>query len=215
MQQVRLAARRRAEAGKGAARSLRRAGSMPAVLYGHQQETLSLQIDSHTFERLVISEAIENTLINLDIDGEEETVMVRDMQRDPISREILHTDFLRVSLTEMVTTHVPLVLDGSPLGVREEGGILEFAHRDLGVRCLPTEMPSQIEISVSVFAVGNSIRVSDIQLPDSFEYVSEPTTLVLSIRPPIVRTVEEIEETEETGDEPEVITRRREDEDGE
>ncbi len=216
MQQVRLSARARADVGKGAARASRRAGNIPAILYGHGREPLPIQLDSHTFRRLVATEAIENALISLDIDGEQDTVMVKEIQRDPVSREILHTDLLRISLTETVTTRVPVNLEGVPLGVREEGGILEFAHRDLSLRCLPMEIPQQIEISVAGLAVGDSIQVGDIQLPETFVSVDDSSVMILSVRPPLLREVQTVEAEEEIeGGEPEVITRRREEESGE
>ena len=143
MQQTRLDAQVRDTSGKGAARSLRRTGKVPAVLYGRNQEVLSLQIDDYVFQSLLRSHGA-NALINLDVTGNgEETVIIKDLQHHPVKRNILHADFQRVSLDEEITTLVDIEIVGSAIGVRD-GGILTLVRRQLNISCLPLDIPESI-----------------------------------------------------------------------
>lgn len=220
MQQLKLNAEIREAVGKGGARSIRRAGKVPCILYGLELDSIPLQVDERQFRILTRTEGFESSLINLDV-GEEETatVMIRDIQRDPISRILLHADFLRISLEKEITTHVLATLLGTPVGVRESGGIQEFSHRELGIRCLPTAIPEHLELDVSGLTIGDNLRVSDINM-EHVEILDDPETVIVTISPPKVAVIEaaideeEVElegEAEETV-EPEVITRRREEE---
>lgn len=219
MQQAKFEAQKRSVFGKGAARALRRTGHIPAVLYGRQKEVISLQLDERVFHRFLRSHG-ENVLIDLEIANQDvEIVMVKEIQRDPVNYQLLHTDFIRISLEEPVTSAVPLILIGSAPGV-QEGGIVEFPHRQLAIRCLPTRFPDEVEVDISNLEIGDIVYVSNLSLAEDIEVVDDPTTRIVSVTPPRVIEEEGEEITEgieaeagEIGDtEPEVISRSRDDE---
>lgn len=214
MKQLRLEVQPRSETGKGAARSVRRSGMIPGVLYGQAKETVSIKIDRRKLRNLLKTEGVETSLINLELPGQEqETTMIKKIQRDPVSREILHTDLLRISLDEEITTTVPIVTIGQPVGVEESGGVEEFPLRELQIRCLPTEIPENIEVDVSELEIGDMIQVSDLKIPEGIEVLDNPETAVAGVRPPtIIEEEPTAAEEEELILEPEVIGEEEEEE---
>ena len=216
MQQVRFEAQKRSVFGKGAARTLRRAGNIPGVLYGRHEDVIPLQFDERSFQRFLRSHG-ENILIDLDIAGHGlETAIIKEVRRHPVKRNVLHTDFIRVSLVEPVTSTVPIVLVGSASGVRD-GGVLSFTHRHLLVRCLPTLLPNEVNVEVSELGVDDFIRVGDLSLPEDIEVIDDPQTMIVLVSPPKVEaapaTVKGAEAAAETTpEEPKVIPRKRGDE---
>ncbi|MBA2564830.1 MAG: 50S ribosomal protein L25/general stress protein Ctc [Gemmatimonadetes bacterium] len=200
--------------GKGAARSARREGRIPAVLYGHGEDSLPLAIDAHSFGRLLHEVSVENTLLDLAFDGQAPMkVLVREVQRHPYRNAILHVDFFHVSMQEKITVSVPVVLEGTPVGVRLNGGILDHAMRDVEVVCLPNEIPESIEIDVSSLAIGDAVRVSDLNIPNA-QFVGDPDRTVVSVVPPTVMEEPTVEVDEAAGPEPEVIAKGKEEEPG-
>ena len=198
MQQTRLDAQIRDTSGKGAARSLRRTGKVPAVLYGRDEEVLSLQIDGYAFQSLLRSHGA-NALINLDVTGNgEETVIIKDLQHHPVNRNILHADFQRVSLDEKITTLVNIEIVGSAVGVRD-GGILTLVRRQLNVNCLPLDMPGSIQVNVNDLNIGQSIQVSDLEIDDdNIEILDNSILQIVSvIEPKVVLETVTTEEDEE------------------
>ena len=225
MQQERLEVQKRGVFGKGQARALRRSGSIPAVLYGRGQNVLPLQIDEHYFRQFLRRHG-ENVLINLEVaDHGTEVVMIKEIQRDSaVKRILLHADFIRISLEEPVTAAITIILVGTPLGVSQEGGILEFPHRELHVHCLPTLLPESIEIDVSELNINDFVHVADLSVAEGIEVLDDLQTVVATVSPP--RIIEEetveiegeeegVEPAEETPEEPELISRRRSTEDEE
>ena len=215
MQQVKLEAQKRQTSGKGAARGMRRAGNLPGVLYGRKNEVIPIQINARGFRDFLVNYG-ENTFINLEIaDHGTENVMVKDVQRDPVSNQLLHTDLLRISMDEPITSAVPITLVGSAPGI-QEGGILEFPHRQLTLHCLPTFLPEDIEVSINELEIDDRISVGDVSLPEEIEIIDDPNTRIVAVVPP--RIEEEPEEELEEGmeleaeadedAEPEVISRR-------
>lgn len=222
MQQVRLEVEKRSTFGKGNARALRRGGSIPAVLYGRREDVVPLRIDEHVF-RTFLRKNSENVLIDLDIKGHgTETAMIRDIQQHPVSKQtLLHADFVRVSLDEPVTAAVPIVLNGTPIGVRESDGVLEFPLRELSVHCLPTLLPDEIQVDVNDLDVNEIIHVGDLNVADEIQVLDDSQTMVTAVSPPKVEeevTAEEIEGEEmlePEQEEPELITRKRSDDEDE
>ena len=224
MQQVRLEAQKRDASGKGAARALRRAGHIPAVLYGRKNEVIPVRIDERGFQDFLRSYG-ENAFIDLEVaDHGIETVMVKEIQRDPVSDQLLHTDLLRISMDEPITSAASITLVGSAPGVRE-GGILEFPHRQLTVHCLPTLLPEEVEVDINQLEIDDSISVRDLSLPEGVEVLDDPNTRVVAIVPPRVEEepteaegeegeegVEEEEAAAADDAEPEIISRRSDDE---
>ena len=198
MQQTRLDAQIRDTSGKGAARSLRRTGKVPAVLYGRDEEVLSLQIDGYAFQSLLRSYGA-NALINLDVTGNgEETVIIKDLQHHPVKRTILHADFQRVSLDEKITTLVNIEIVGSAVGVRD-GGILTLVRRQLNVSCLPLDTTESIQVNVNDLNIGQSIQVSDLEIDDdNIEILDDSILQIVSvIEPKVVLETVTTEEDEE------------------
>ncbi len=222
MQQVRLEVEKRSTFGKGNARALRRGGSIPAVLYGRREDVVPLRIDEHVF-RTFLRKNSENVLIDLDIKGHgTETAMIREIQQHPVSKQtLLHADFVRVSLDEPVTAAIPIVLNGTPIGVRESDGVLEFPLRELSVHCLPALLPDEIQVDVNELDVNEIIHVGDLTVAEGIQVLDYSQTMVTAISPPKVEeevAAEEIEGEEmlePEQEEPELITRKRSDDEDE
>ncbi len=205
--------------GKGAARATRRAGLVPAIVYGHKIEPAAIQLPERILRRFLGSGG-ENTIINMELgEGEAETVMLKEVQIDPVSRQIVHADFVRVSLEEVVATHVPITLIGEAPGV-SEGGIQEFLLRELEIECQVGQMPEHIEIDISSLDIGDRIRVGDVELSEEMTLLDDPATIIVTVAHPALIVEEEEEEEiegllEDEEQEPEVIGEKREEEDEE
>ena len=213
MLQERIEVQPREGLGKGAVRALRRQGLIPGVVYGHNFGPIPVQVELEELKRLLHHESIESMLIRMKLNGREETVMIKEIQRHPVTYDILHVDFHRVSLTEEVTTRVPIELVGESIGVKE-GGILEFLLRELEIKCLPTEIPEHITIDVSRMRIGDSLRVGDLELKEGITVLDDPDTVIVLIAAPVVREeIEEVEEAEEAEEEePELVGEEKEEE---
>jgi large subunit ribosomal protein L25 len=161
--------------GKGAARKLRAAGKVPAVLYGTSVEPKSLAVDSHEFETISKKAQGSTMLFDLNVGGETTTALVRDFQADPFSREVTHIDFQAVGLNDKIEVEVPVQLIGNAVGVKE-GGILEQLRRTLNVRCLVAKIPSHF--------VGDNIHANDITLPEGVEFPQQANFTVAAVVPP-------------------------------
>jgi len=194
--------------GKGAARRLREAGRIPAVVYGHQLKPMSVSVDAKDIEDLTRSMAVESTVINLKIDGGPKRpikALVREIQRHPFRDQVLHMDFYKISMKEQVNVEVPISIVGTAVGVRLEGGILQHQLREVQVSCLPGEIPDKIEVDVSELLIGDSLHVSDISL-GGVEILSDPTVLVATVLPPtIIQEEAKPEVAEEVSAEPELV----------
>src|SRR5688572_26338894 len=208
-----ISARSREGRGKGAARQARREGRIPGVLYGHGEDSMPLSVDAIELQKLVHTISIENTIVDLDLgSGEPYKVLIRELQRHPVRDEFLHIDFFHVAMDEKIQVEVPIVLVGTPTGVKNKGGVLDHQLRELEVFCLPGSIPEKIELDVSDLDIGDSIHVNDIQLPD-VEILTELDRAVVAVLAPTVMEVEEV--AEEVLAEPEVIGRGKEAEEGE
>ena len=202
MQQARLDAQVRDDVGKGVARSLRRAGKVPAVLYGRKRGAVSLQIDDRTFQTLLRNYG-SNVLINLVLgNDDEQTVVIKDLQRHPVKRNVLHADFQRISLDEKITTQVSIETVGTPVGVRD-GGVLTITRRQVSVNCLPLDTPEFLRINVEDLSIGDSFRVSDIEIDDMIEILEDETTQIAAVIEPkvVLETITAEEEEEIEGEE--------------
>jgi large subunit ribosomal protein L25 len=214
-----LSAQPRSDIGKGKNRKLRATGRIPAVVYGRHEQTRKLTVDAHDFDRLLATVRVENTIINLSIEGERGPVkaLVREVQTHPVRESVLHIDFYQIHADEAVTVEVPIRLLGTAAGVRA-GGIMQHALIALEISCLPDNIPEVFEVDVSNLEIGDSIHVSDIAIPAGVEVQAEAERSVCSVIPPTVVPVEEevaeAAATEEAA-EPEVIGRGKEGEEEE
>jgi large subunit ribosomal protein L25 len=211
-----LTATARATSGKGAARSLRREGSVPAVIYGHAREAQSLAVPSRDLEKLLGTIAAGSTVVELAIDGKTSRTLIREIQRHPFKRHVLHVDFQELVAGEKITVMIPLVLHGVPEGVRLGGGILEQMLRDIEVEVDPANIPNHIDVDVSHLIVGHSVHVRDLNIPAGVTVLADEDAPVALVQ--ISRAAVEAEpaaaEEGATPAEPELI-RQKKDEEGE
>jgi large subunit ribosomal protein L25 len=214
-----LTGTRRDDIGKGGARKARAAGRIPGVLYGHGEEPVALSVSAREFE-LAVRKQGGNPIMGLGLEGREHTALIRAVQYDPVSHDIIHLDFLRISLTEMIEVEVAIHLIGTPAGVKEGGGILEPILRELKVRCLPTAIPPFVEVDVTTLNIGDSVHVSAISVP-GVTIVTDAEVTVATVVPPTVQVEEKpAEEAAEaaaavagaTPAEPEVIAKGKQEE---
>jgi len=189
---VTLRARPRTQTGKTAARKLRRNGVIPAVVYGHGDDSQSLAIETHELERLLSRIHAATTVIELDVeDGDSQQVLIREIQRHPFRSDILHVDFFHIRADEVIRVSIPLHLDGHAKGV-EEGGILQQIRHEIEVECLPGEIPEDFRVDVSALDIGDSIHIADIDT-GSITVLDDADLTVCSVVPPTVIEVEEEE----------------------
>jgi large subunit ribosomal protein L25 len=207
-----ITAHEREGRGKGAARTARRGGRIPGILYGHGEESVALSVDASELKKLVHSISVENTIVDLDLGGSEPyKVLIRELQRHPVRDEFVHIDFFHVAMDEKIQVEIPIVLIGTPTGVKNKGGVMDHQLRELEVFCLPGNIPEKIELDVSNLDIGDSIHVSDIQL-DDVEILADLDRAVVAVLAPTVIEVEEGVAAEEALTEPEVIGRGKEEE---
>jgi large subunit ribosomal protein L25 len=184
MATAQLSATARSTAGKGAARTLRREGRLPAIIYGHAREPLSLSISAREFGRLLERVPAENTVIELNIDGSTSPTLIREIQRHPVKRDVLHVDFLELVVGEKVNVRIPLLLQGIPAGVRASGGILSQILQDIECRVDPLNMPGHIVVDVTEVAIGHSVHVSELVIPEGVEVLEDPDATVAIVAAP-------------------------------
>jgi len=211
-----LGATPRTTTGKGAARSLRRDGQIPAVIYGHAREPQPLAINARELERLLERVSAETTVIELALDGRPARTLIREIQRHPVKRNIVHVDFQELVAGEKVTVNVPIVIVGTAAGVRE-GGILDQVMRELSVEVDPANIPNHIDVDVNELTIGHSVHVSDLTLPSGVTVLDDPEATVAVVSAPKVveeAPAEAAAETEAAA-EPEVIRKAKTDEEEE
>ncbi len=184
MERVTLEARRREGVGKNRARMHRRAGQIPAIVYGRTLDPVPLVVDAKALGTVLHTHAGMNVLIDLAIadDGgrRTQTVMVKELQRGIFLRDIIHVDFHTINLEERLETHVPLTFIGQAKGIAE-GGVLEVHLREVLVECLPTQIPEHLEVNISDLALGHSIHVRDLVVAPEITLVSPPEEVVATV----------------------------------
>ena len=210
MAQAKLAAQTRQDTGKGVARKLRAAGRVPAVMYGHGEQTRSLSLDGHEVYLLFGKVHWENTLIEVAIDGGETVkTLVREVQTHAFKNEVLHVDFYQIHADEKLIVEIPIRLMGTPAGIKL-GGMLSHAINDLEIRCLPDKIPHHIEVDISHLGINDAIHVRDLALPEGVESLMDGDRTVCSVTPPS-GAAEAAPATEAAGGEPEVIKKAKAD----
>ncbi|MEO6778461.1 MAG: 50S ribosomal protein L25 [Gemmatimonadaceae bacterium] len=205
-----LSATRRTGTGKGNARSLRRDGQVPAVIYGHARESTSLTISARDLDKLLSRISADNTVVEIAVEGATSRALIREIQRHPFKRQILHVDFQELVAGEKMTVRVPVRLIGTPAGVRLGGGIVDHTLRELTISVDPAQMPSQIEIDITDMELGDSIHVSTVRVPAGVTVLDDANAAVVVIATPraAVETVAAEAEPAATT-EPEVIRAKK------
>jgi large subunit ribosomal protein L25 len=217
-----LEAVKRETRGKNEARRVRAAGKIPAVVYGDKSDAAVITVDPKTLLRILHSESGVNTLISLKFEGEGDTrVLVRDFQLDPITQAPLHVDFYRIAMDKVLRVTVPIQLKGDPKGVKTQGGVLDFVHRDIEVECLPADIPEHIVIDVAELLMNQGIRVRDLPADAKWKAVTDADAMIVHVVAPKVEAVEEPAAAAAAATpgaaaaEPEVIKKGKKDEDDE
>lgn len=183
--------------GKNRARQLRRAGQVPAVVYGGATEPQVLSVDPRVVEKLLQSEAGRNAVFTLAIKGHGKTpAMIRDWQVEPVKGLLLHVDFLRIALDERLRVRVPIEIRGEAAGVKQQGGILELVQREVEMECLPGDIPDELVVDVSELTIGKGIRVGDLRVDNrKLSILTDPDRIIVHVVAP--RAVEEEKPVEE------------------
>jgi large subunit ribosomal protein L25 len=214
MEEVVFQANRRDVTGKKV-KTLRRDGRLPAVVYGHNIESISISLDMRDAIRTLDSIS-PSALVVLEIDGDKHHTLVRDKQRNPVRRSIIHVDFQAVSLTETVRADVNINIIGEAPAVEAYLAIVVPSLEQLSIECLPTDLPDKIDVDISELGeIGDSILVGDLIIPDGIEVMNDPEDVVVVVIAQAAEEVEEVEEEEvelEEGAEPEVLDRGKREE---
>jgi large subunit ribosomal protein L25 len=179
---ITVAAEVRISRGKNEARRTRRAGQIPAVVYGAFQDPVSIAVNPREILKIVRSNTGYNTIFTLAVQGGENTpVMVVDHQVDPVKNTLLHADFKRIDLTKRIRVSIPVSTEGEPAGVKVQGGLLEIISRAIEIECLPDDIPEHFIVDVRELMIGQSKRASDVQLSGSMKLTSAPETVIAHI----------------------------------
>jgi large subunit ribosomal protein L25 len=216
-----LSAKPRTDKGKGNARKLRAAGDVPGVIYGHGRQPQPLTVNAREFDRLADRVRITSTVIELALDGKTARTLIRELQRDPIKRTVLHIDFQELVAGEKIVVSVPLRFTGTADGVKNGGGILEEVMHSVEVRVDPSNIPDHIDVDVTPLTIGHSLHISDLTLPSGVEVTDDPEQTVVVVSAPraeeeVVPAVVEGAVALEAAPEPELIRKPKAgDEEGE
>jgi large subunit ribosomal protein L25 len=216
-----LDAEPRTDAGKGFARKLRSQGQIPAVIYGHGRDPQPLSLNARDLDKLLDHIVAESTVIEVKIGDDTSKTLIREIQRHPYKRQILHVDFQALVAGEKVIVNIPIVLMGIPEGVRLGGGVLDQTLRELEIKVDPADIPNHIEVDVTNLIIGDSLHVSDITVPAGVEVLDDPEGSVCVCAAPRAVIEEAAAAPAVEGEagaaaaEPEVIGKGKEDEDGE
>lgn len=215
----------RTQTGKGAARKLRASGFIPAVVYGQGMEATGITVSDYDFKKLISKTVSASMIIDMTVgDSEPKKVIIKEIQTDPVSSRINSIDFAQISMDKEITLSLPIKLIGTPEGVKNQGGILEFLHRDIEISCLPGNIPERIELDVSELKIGDTLHYSDVVL-ENVEILSNLKVSVVTVVAPTVTkekvTAAEGEEGEaveaaaegegeDAGAEPELVKEKKE-----
>ncbi|MCE1230113.1 MAG: 50S ribosomal protein L25 [Firmicutes bacterium] len=174
---------KREKVGKSATRDLRNAGLIPATIYGLGEAAVSIAISPKIVARILASDTGMNSLVHLQREGTDlkRHVIIKDVQRDPVTGRLSHVDFMRVDPTHKVKVKVPIMLKGTPVGVKE-GGILDFVHRHIEVECLPAFIPGHIDVNIEHMVVGDVLRLDQIKMDDHITVLGDAHNVIASVQ---------------------------------
>ena len=214
MERVSLAVEKRQEHGKGAARSLRRNGMIPSVLY-REGRSEALKIPKRELLKVINNSSGDQVMIDLEYaGGEKKLALLKDYQVDPVKGELLHTDFFEISLTEEVRVTVHVTTSGEPVGVKRDGGMLRHLLREVEIECLPDKIPGKIKLDISAMEVGQSIHISDLKFEEGIKVLTDVGDIIVTIIAPTVEEAGPAAEAEATSEasQPELIKKGKKEE---
>jgi large subunit ribosomal protein L25 len=186
---------------------------MPAVIYGEGTVNVPLSLIKKDIITILKSESGENTIFKVTFDSQTQDAMIKELQVDPSSDELIHADLIRISMDKAVRVAVPFLLQGEPVGVKTEGGFVDFMTREVEIECLPRDIPEHIKVDISELHLHQSLKVGDVAAPEGVKFISDPGAVVALISVPhkeeeVVKPVEEEAVAAEPA-EPEVIKKER------
>lgn len=184
MPEIVVSAEKRTEKGKNVNRRLRVAGRIPGVVYGGKSQPEAVAVSPKDIVAVLRSASGENTLFDLELDGSRRKVILKEYQLEPIKGKLLHADFYEVALDKALEVNVHIEVSGTPVGVKVQGGILDFVTRELEIECLPTDIPDKIVVDVSELELGKHIRVSDLKLSDKLTVLTDPDIVIVHVVAP-------------------------------
>src|SRR5919108_2651395 len=190
MPEIVIEARPRADFGKNVNRRLRAQGLIPGVLYGSRKKAVPVAVSPKEIGTILRSASGENTLFDLQLDGSRRKVILKEFQIEPLKGRLLHADFYEVALDQALEVTVHVELQGVPVGVKVEGGIVDFVTRELQVECLPTDIPERIVVDISELQLGKHVRVSEIKAPPKVTILTDPDVVIAHVVAP--RAEEEV-----------------------
>jgi len=205
------------------ARKLDRSDYLPAVVYGLKKEPKIIKIKRKELTTLLKGHSISSVLFDLQV-GEKskkkEAVIIKEYQRDPISRKLMHLDFLRIEMEKEIDTIVPIRIlnEEISIGIKDDGGVLQHGLRELRISCLPADIPENIEYNIEELGMNEIIRVENVEVEKKIRILNDPSEVIVSIIPPTELKEEDLvteEEDEEGMEEPEVIGEKKAEEEGE
>ena len=196
MPEIVVAGEPRTETGKNPNRRLRASEMIPAVVYGGGADSTPISVSPKAIVSILKSASGENTLFDIDVGGKRRQVILKDYQVEPVTGRLLHADFYEVALDKALQVRVHVELDGTPVGVRVEGGVLDFITRDLEIECLPTDIPDKFSVDVSELALGQHVRVSQLSFSDKVTCLTDPDVVIAHVVAPRA----EVEETPEAAE---------------
>jgi large subunit ribosomal protein L25 len=204
MSEMSLQVDKRERTGKGGCRQARMRGLIPGVVYGSGKDSVPIQVNRKTFVEMMRKAGSENPILLLKLSdtGQERHAMIRDMQRNPVSRQVIHIDFQRIEMTDRIRVTVPVELVGTAYGVKVEGGLIDFVVREVHIECLPGDIPKHLDLDVTEMHAGQHAAAKDLKLPQGVTLLDDPERVIMSV---VHARTEET--TAEGVAEPEVIKR--------
>jgi len=184
MPDIVVSAKNRTETGKNVNRRLRVEGLIPGVLYGSSKKPVAVSVSPKEIGSILKSKTGENTLFDLELDGSRRKVILKEFQLEPLKGHLLHADFYEVALDKELQVNVHVELVGTPVGVKVQGGIVDWVTRELEVECLPSDIPERITVDISNLEIGKHVRVAEIKAPDKVKILTEPDIVIAHVVAP-------------------------------
>ena len=170
--------------GTNASRRLRAQGFVPAVLYGEAMESTPLILSKKDIVQILRLETGENTIFKVAVDADAYDAMIKDLQVDPATDELLHVDLIRINMDKPIKVTVPVVHHGEPIGVKTEGGFVDFVTREVEVECLPKDIPESLEIDIAELHVNQTFKVQGMAVPEGVKVLTDPNTVLVLVSLP-------------------------------
>lgn len=197
--------------GKNASRRLRRSGMVPVILYGAKEVNVPLTIKKTDIFQILKTDTGENTVFEVSFNSETKNVMIKELQKHLVTDEIIHADLIQIAMDKAIRVSVPVVTVGESIGVKTEGGFVDYITREIELECLPKDIPEHIEIDISNLHLRQSVKVGDVVVSEEVKLVSDPEAILVHIEVPAKEEEIEVEEEELIGEEeePEVIGKEK------